>query len=261
MLLSDSEIRPLLDDPNSGLVLRPFDAAHLHAAKYDLHVGSKILISGQEAETDLSIATTATLQPGDFAVVVTHEYFEVPSDIVLNIGAKTYLTKKGIILQAGMQIDPGFKGHLVLGLFNSSPRKYVVEHLGELCSVQFFKLRTKAVRPFSQRNELVRGEIPRMDKEYLYSLETKNLTSLGEDVRALTRNVGELTTSVGKVSDKVQENSLETRSIERSMRMLLAALVIGVVALAIQQWLNKPVIIQAPSLAPPQAQPTTHETK
>ena len=112
--------------------------------------------------------------------------------MVLNIGSKTYLTKKGIVLQAGMQVDPGFKGHLVMGLYNSAPRPFVMEHLGDLCSVQFFKLSAPAEKEIRAYPDLDRGEIPKMDKEYLYSLETKSLTSLGQDVRSLTQVVGGL---------------------------------------------------------------------
>ena len=190
MLLADSQIQALIDDNESGLIIRPFDPERLQGASYDLRVGKRLLVSGDDHESDLSEAGAVPLLPGDFCVIVSDEYFEISQNMVLNIGPKTYLTKKGVILQAGMQVDPGFKGHLILGLYNSSPRKYVIEHLGDLCSIQFFQLQVNAGKVFTERPEYVRGEFPREMKDYLYSLETKSLTSLGEDVRALTKNVG-----------------------------------------------------------------------
>jgi hypothetical protein len=96
----------------------------------------------------------------------------------------------------GIQVDPGFEGHLVVGLYNSSPRPFVVEYQGDLCSLQFFRLRRAASTPVGEYPEVRRGEIPRMDKEYLYSLETKSLSDLGKDVRALTQTVGGFATDL-----------------------------------------------------------------
>jgi len=192
MLLSDAQIQALVDDKESGLIMRPFDPDRLQGASYDLRIGKRLLVSGDDHESDLSELGAVALMPGDFSVTVSDEYFEIPQNMVLNIGSKTYMTKKGVLLQAGMQIDPGFKGHLFVGLYNSSPRKFVVEHHGDLCSIQFFKLQDKAKRIFKESPDHIRGEFPREMRDYLYSLETKGLTSLGEDVRALTRNVASM---------------------------------------------------------------------
>jgi len=208
MLLADVQIQALIEDDKSGLVVRPFNPDRLQGASYDLQVGKRLLISGEDRESNLSEVGAIALMPGDFAVLVSDEYFEIPQNMVINIGAKTYLTKKGIILQSGMQIDPGFKGHLILGLYNSAPRKYVVEHLGDLCSIQFFKLQESAKKVFKERPDYIRGELPREMKDYLYSLETKSLTNLGEDVRSLTKNVGSMGDRISDISNQVK--SLKT---------------------------------------------------
>ena len=176
MLLIDKQISELVDDEESGLIIRPFDPDRLQGASYDLKIGTRLLISGEDHETDLSVLGSKALQPGDFAVVVSNEYFEIPKNIAINIGSKTYLTKKGIILQAGMQIDPGFMGHLILGLYNSSQRKFVIEHQGDVCSIQFFKLQEDVKKEFIKRPDYIKGEFPKETKDYLYSLETKGLS-------------------------------------------------------------------------------------
>ena len=204
MLLADMHIQALIDDEESGLIMRPFESDRLQGASYDLRIGKRLLISGEDRESDLSEVGAVALMPGDFAVIVSDEYFEIPQNIVINIGPKTYLTKKGVILQAGMQIDPGFKGHLILGLYNSSPRKYVIEHLGDLCSIQFFKLKENAKKVFKECPDYIRGEFPREMKDYLYSLETKSLTSLGEDVRALTKNIGGMSERISDIGNQVK---------------------------------------------------------
>lgn len=206
MLLADKQIESLIKDKKSGLVIEPFKIDKLQGASYDLRTGSRILISGEDHEHDLSKEKTISIAPGDFAVVLSHEYFEIPQNVAVNIGPKTYLTKKGIILQAGMQIDPGFKGHLIMGFYNSSPRKFVVEYLGDLCSIQFFKLQEGAVKIFPESQNHKNGEFPREMKDYLYTLETKSLTSLGEDVRALTKNIGGMSERISDIG--IQVNNL-----------------------------------------------------
>ena len=233
MLLVDAQIQALVEDEKSGLIVRPFELDRLQGASYDLRVGKRLLISGEDRESDLSEVGAVPLLPGDFAVTVSNEYFEIPQDMVINIGPKTYLTKKGIILQAGMQIDPGFKGHLILGLYNSSPRKYVIEHLGDLCSIQFFKLQKKAKKIFEERPSYIRGEFPREMKDYLYSLETKSLSSLGEDVRALTKNVGSM-------SERISDIGSQVKSLRTVILSIAIPLGIGLLFLILQTLLQSP---------------------
>jgi len=208
MLLIDKQIEDLIKDQASGLLIEPFEPEQLQGASYDLRVGKKILISGDDREHDLSKEKSVSLSPGDFAVTLSYEHFQIPQNMVINIGPKTYLTKKGIILQAGMQIDPGFEGYLFLGLYNSSPRKFIIEYLGDLCSIQFFKLQEEAARILPVSRNHKSGEIPRDMKDYLYTLETKSLTRLGEDVRALTKNVGNMSERIVDISSQV--NSVKT---------------------------------------------------
>lgn len=234
MLLSDTEIQGLIDDPESGLIVRPFELERLQGASYDLRAGKRVLVSGEDRESNLSETGTVALMPGDFAVVVSNEYFEIPQNVVVNIGSKTYLTTKGIILQAGMQIDPGFKGHLVLGLYNSSPRKYIIEYLGDICSIQFFKLQKDVGKTFKQRPDFQQGKFPREMKDYLYSLETKSLTRLGEDVRALTKNVGGMSDRVSDIGNQV--NSLKTIII-----FIAIPLGIGLLLIILQNFIKSPI--------------------
>ena len=234
MLLADFEIKALLDDAESGLVIQPFDSENLQGASYDLKVGKRVLVSGQDREVNISEIGSVALMPGDFAVVVSNECFEIPQNIVINIGSKTYLTKKGIILQAGMQIDPGFKGHLILGIYNSSPRKYVIEYLGDICSIQFFKLQENAKKIFQESPDYIRGEIPRETKDYLYSLETKGLTALGEDVRALTRNVSNMTDKFSEIGTQVGKLDISVTSLKTIVIAMAIPLSIGLLLLILQ---------------------------
>ncbi len=195
MLMTDGEIKESMASDN-GLRIRNFFEASLQASSYDMRIGSKLLISSDEAEIDLSKKGSATLAPGVFALVTTQEIVELPDTIAGHIGVKSYYTRKGLVMLAGLQIDPGFQGVLVIGLYNASPRGLTLEYLAPFCTVEFHKLARPVQSPYKPGQEQRQGEIPRADKDYLRTLETQSLSDLSESLRSLTVDVGSLANSM-----------------------------------------------------------------
>jgi len=93
---------------------------------------------------------------------------------------------------AGLQIDPGFEGHLVLGIYNAAPRQLVLDYRSAFCTVEFHKLVRPVEKPYVPRGEQLKGQIPQVDKDYLRTLETQSLSDVAESVRQLTTNMGEM---------------------------------------------------------------------
>ena len=120
MLMTDGEIRGAM--ASGGLRIDNFSEKSLQPASYDMRVGSRLRssISSDEAEVDLSRKGSAVLKPGVFALVTTHENVVLSDTIAGHIGVKSYYTRKGIVMLTGLQIDPGFEGVLVIGLYNAS---------------------------------------------------------------------------------------------------------------------------------------------
>jgi len=194
MLITDAEIRQALSA--GKLRIANFSEANLEAASYDMRIGPRLLISSDEAEIDLSKKGSATLKPGVFALVTTHENVQLANDIAGHIGVKSYYTRKGIVMLTGLQIDPGFEGVLVVGLYNASPRSITLDYLAPFCTVEFHQLSQAVERPFISGDEQRHGNIPRADKDYLRTLETQSLSEMSESLRKLTVAVGSLASSV-----------------------------------------------------------------
>jgi deoxycytidine triphosphate deaminase len=192
--MTDAEIRQALGAEK--LRIANFSEASLEAASYDMRIGPRLLISSDEAEIDLSKKGSATLKPGVFALVTTHENLQLPNDIAGHIGVKSYYTRKGIIMLTGLQIDPGFEGVLVVGLYNASPRSITLDYLAPFCTVELHQLSRPVERPFIPGYEQRQGNIPRADKDYLRTLETQSLSDMSESLRKLTVAVGSLASSV-----------------------------------------------------------------
>ncbi len=194
MLMTDGEIKAAME--SGKLRIANFSEGSLEAASYDMRFGGRLLISSSEAEIDLSQKTSAALKPGEFALVTTYENVHLDRDIAGHIGVKSYYTRKGVLVLSGLQIDPGFEGVLVIGLYNASPRSLTLEYLAPFCTVEFYQLARPVEKPFVPGSEQKEGRIPRVDKDYLRTLETGSLSDMAESIRQLTQNVASLSQSV-----------------------------------------------------------------
>jgi dCTP deaminase len=197
VLLSDIEIRDAIK--KKKIIIDPFIDASLQPASYDLRIGKRALVSGMENEIDLENKRSFTLKAGDFALMTTLEKITLSNDTVAHIGMKSYYIRKGLILLAGLQIDPGWDGYLVLGMYNASPRNITLDYQSTICTVDFFRLSAPAKQCFMTGDEQKMGLLPKVDKDYLRTLETQTLSDMSESVRQLSANVGTLATVTYKV--------------------------------------------------------------
>jgi dCTP deaminase len=192
MLMTDGEIKEAL--ASGELIIDPCDEKRIEPCSYDARAGREVLVSGNEKLIDLSKSNSVTLRPGDFALIITHESFRLPLNMAGNIGMKSGLARRGLILLAGMQIDPGFEGHLKLGLYNCGGRPITIDYLDQICLIEFHRLNKPAERGIGTFPDLKEGRIPEGDKAYLRELETTSLSDVAKDMRSLTQNMNTLTT-------------------------------------------------------------------
>lgn len=196
MLMTDKEIKKAIAD--GKIKFKNYSADSLQSASYDMRLGNKAIVSGTDMDIDVKKEGGIVLKPGQFALATTLENVTMPKDVAGTIGIKSYYTRKGLILLAGLQIDPGFEGVLVLGLYNASPRKITIEHGDSFCTVEFHQLSTEVEKPYESSQEQKGGEIPRIDKDYLRTIETQSLSELADNMRTLTINVSALTKTVNR---------------------------------------------------------------
>jgi dCTP deaminase len=192
--MTDGEIRDAME--HGKLYIENFSEKSLQPASYDMRIGSRLLISSDDAEIDLFQRSSAILKPGVFALVTTHEKVRLSDTIAGHIGVKSYYTRKGLVMLTGLQIDPGFEGVLVIGLYNASPRSLTLEYLAPFCTVEFHQLARPVVKPFVPGSDQVEGYIPRADKDYLRTLETKTLSEMSESLRELSINVSTMSEAI-----------------------------------------------------------------
>jgi dCTP deaminase len=123
-MMSDKEI---LEAMKSGrITIKNFDASLLHPASYDARVGEVVFKTRPEKGlVNVREKGLITIEPGEFAILTTFEHFELSVDVAGHIGLRSYFARKGLVLLSGPQINPGFRGLLVLGCTISDRRMYV----------------------------------------------------------------------------------------------------------------------------------------
>lgn len=189
MMMTDADINEAMQ--RGELVVENFSKASLQASSYDARVGNRALVGGTDTEIDIAQKGDVTIRPGEFVLIVTREKFKLKPTIAGHLGIRSYYSRKGLVLLAGLQIDPGFEGHLVIGGFNAAPRRLTLDYESPFVTVEFHKLAGRPVeKPFVAGDEQKMGHIPRMDKDYLRLLETQSLSDVAEELRKLSMNVG-----------------------------------------------------------------------
>lgn len=194
MLMTDAEISQAMVDGEFEII--EFSQACLQPASYDMRLGAKALATHRQEEVNVEKEGSIIIKAGDFALLSTHEKVRLPRTIAGHIGVRSYFTRKGLVLLAGLQIDPGFEGALVLGVYNASPRNLVLDYLAPFCTVEFHRLSRPTEQVYKSGEEQRQGKIPAADKDYLRTLETQTLSEMSSAVRGLSMNVQELTLSM-----------------------------------------------------------------
>jgi dCTP deaminase len=172
------------------IIIDPFVTEHIQAASYDLCLGEQAYVSGKDRVINIQEQSSLELKPGQFAVVITSEKIRLPSDVSADIGISSYWTRKGILLLHGPQIDPGYEGRLVFGLYNASTRPSEISYKHRFCTIIFHRLLGPVQKPYQASPEQLRGLIPADDIRYIRELvDTKTLHELDNELMAFAHDL------------------------------------------------------------------------
>lgn len=107
--------------------------------EYDLSLGCEYYTSTDDLPKYLSDSCPfAVIRPGDFALLITEESFNVPNDVMGFISIKFTYKQKGLINISGFHIDPGYKGNIIFSVYNAGPNDIVMRK-GDPVFMVFFQ--------------------------------------------------------------------------------------------------------------------------
>ena len=146
MILVDEEIKEAI---SSGKIeLSDFSEECLQPATYDLRVGEEGFTVSAGMVINIKNEGKLKIDPGDFALVMTHEKLRLPANMLGRFGLRSAYARRGLLATAGPQIDPGFEGKLVIGIVNFSSQSIILPYLMPFCSLELHRLRRQARVPY-----------------------------------------------------------------------------------------------------------------
>jgi len=235
MPMTDAEIEQAIQE--GGLTIENMSQDCLEPASYDLRIGNQLLRGGESATTYLEERGSIIIHAGEFFTFRTHEKLQFTKSYSGHLGAKSYFIQRGLILLAGQHVDPGFRGYLLMGAYNASPRDIVVKYLDKICNIEFHKLAIPATKGAREFPELQSGDIPRDIRDYFMGIEPLTLGRLAETMATLASNVSSMSKDVGALSKDVGTLS---KIMWRFVVPLLSATFVAIVAAIIANFLMSP---------------------
>ena len=169
MILVDWQIEELVEKGEVGI--SGFSPECLQPASYDMRVGKEGYTTALGAVSRIAEGSPLCIQPGDFAVVLTHEALRLPLNYMGRFGLRSYYARRGLVGTVGPQVDPGFVGKLAVGMVNFSSEEVVLEQLASFCTLELHCMEQKARRgyagPYQGQDRLSEETIGRLGSEAL----------------------------------------------------------------------------------------------
>jgi deoxycytidine triphosphate deaminase len=132
VLLSD-QISVLAEE--IGLI-EPFDPTYLRPASYDLRVGNSYYVD--DVRTELTGESKQIEIPSNGLVYIrTKEKFNVPYYLVARYSLRVHQVYRGLLIDNGLHIDPGYCGHIWIPVHNFTTQPRILLQGDEFISVEF----------------------------------------------------------------------------------------------------------------------------
>ncbi len=193
MILSDRQIKEAIT--NGDILIDPFEESQVQSATYDLRVGLQAATTSTKRLIDIRKDGYLLLKPGDFAIITVLEKLHLGTSYTGRFGLRSKYARKGLIATTGPQIDPGYKGRIIIGLTNLTPKPVSLPYKDDLISVEFHKLDEPCENPYSgpyqEKYELGPGDI-----EMIVETESMSFSEVLTTLSSLSKNVGELASDV-----------------------------------------------------------------
>jgi len=197
MMMTDQEIRAAIQA--GEIVLDPLDEAKVEPASYDARVGAWAFASSSKEKLNISEKGVLIIEPGEFAVLECRERVELDNRTAAQLGLRSEYARRGLLMLSGPQIDPGFKGTLVVRVINLAPKPVAMPYEAPFMTLQFFRLRAPVSKPYCGPQQGQAG-ISARDIQELVETEGLTLGQMTKTLGALAKDVSELRGSVAKLT-------------------------------------------------------------
>ncbi len=197
-MLSGSQIHRLVE--SEELVISPFDEELVQPASYDLRLGPKVLASPLSPDILGAVielndrSPSYKVQSGQMVAAISEEYVEIPLSHCGRVGMRSEFARRGMDDFGGPQIDPGYKGKLMLSLLNVGPEPITLTRGVPFFTVEFQSLDEPATSGYDGNYQALE-DFPPDQYDFILSARTTSLAeipTLRQEVRRLHLAIEEL---------------------------------------------------------------------
>lgn len=123
-ILDNDNLRAYLQDNVVGFV-----PSHIASACYELSLGNEYYTTNSEPNGKVKVEDGGiiSIEPGQFAILITKETVTIPDDILALISIKFTAKFRGLVNVSGFHVDPGFHGKLKFSVYNAGSRPIVLD--------------------------------------------------------------------------------------------------------------------------------------
>ncbi|MDD4409440.1 MAG: dCTP deaminase [Candidatus Pacebacteria bacterium] len=166
MILSDREIKKLLDEGKIKIFPEPNLEEQLGSASLDLRLSEEFMVFEHTKKPYIDTKNPETFKdmtkmikvpenepfvfhPGEFVLGATSEEVELPDDVAARIDGRSSLGRLGIVIHSTAgHIDPGFRGKIVLEMENIGMIPVLLYPGTRVCQLVFEVLSSPTTKPY-----------------------------------------------------------------------------------------------------------------
>jgi transcriptional regulator with XRE-family HTH domain len=182
-LLVDHALRETVNRAGSGLAIHPFDEANISPASFDLTIGlivtkgfSKLdkyawglivkyecndetLLEDERAEAralireyedDIEYFDALTLEKREAVGIVMREELKFSRDFLARAGGTTKNAIRGLNIEHGLQVDPGYSGPILITAFNMGLERIDLQAEQKILSLEIIRLGHSPADPYHE---------------------------------------------------------------------------------------------------------------
>ncbi|ANU11070.1 deoxycytidine triphosphate deaminase [Planococcus antarcticus DSM 14505] len=148
MILSGLTIAEKIE--KKELTIKPMASSQVQPASIDLRISNHFLIMDEHSTPYISLEKpakykevyqdTIIIPPQGFVLGTTIETVELPNDLTAFVEGRSSIGRLGLFIQNAGWVDPGFKGHITLELYNANRIPIELKAGRRLCQLVFAKL-------------------------------------------------------------------------------------------------------------------------
>jgi len=183
--------------------------------KYDFRLSSQILKSSFKRPIDASRLSERekgdlSIAPGEMIFVLSEERLNLPGNVVAHLSPKRKLSHAGVLAIGGFCVDPGYKGRLLIGLYNFSSTNFPLIPGKKVIAATFYELNhDEAIG--AAHPEAAIEDFPEELIRMIASYEPMSIKSVADLVKQLSQELESLKTEIRSHEDwyKRFEQSLD----------------------------------------------------